>query len=68
MLLHHMKCLPTLSLPIKILIIPQVLMYAPSLRKPSMTLWPILFAVCVGYSTVTFVHVNVLQNIDPGRC
>lgn len=68
MLLHHTECLPTFFLPIKVLLIPQVLMHTPSLRKSSLTLWPLLFPVCVGYSTVTTVYVNVLQNIDPRRC
>lgn len=54
-------------LPIKILLIPQVLMHAPSLRKPSLTLWPLLFAVCVAYSTVTSV-ISALILGDANRC
>lgn len=54
-------------LPIKILLIPQVLMHASSLRKPSLTLWPLLFVVCVAYSTVTSV-ISALILGDANRC
>lgn len=57
-----------LSLPFKLSLILQGLVQVPSLTKPPLTLWPFLFTVCVGYSTITSVYVNVLQNVDPGRC